>query len=156
MAPMSAWQILQGIETLPVRMERHVANTRKVVGFCGRTVRRRIHHPELPEHRDHELAKKCFPKGTTAVFSFDLKGTRAQGKVHRQPAPVLASRQRRREIAGYSSGQHHAFAHERRRARQGWHHRARSACRSGWRDAKDLIDDLARALKAAEKVGNAK
>ncbi len=81
MAPMTAWQILQGIETLPLRMGRHVENTRKVVAFlAGHALVESVGYPELPSHPDHALARSLLPHGCGAVFSFNLKGTRAQGR----------------------------------------------------------------------------
>src|SRR5258706_6054141 len=81
MAPMTAFQILQGIETLHVRMPRHVENTRKVVSFLkGNPAVEKVIYPELPEHPDHELAKKLLPRGCGAVFSFEIKGGRPAGK----------------------------------------------------------------------------
>jgi O-acetylhomoserine (thiol)-lyase len=81
MAPFVAFQILQGIETLPLRMERHVENTRKIVAFLAeQPLVGSIGYPELPGHPDHELARRLLPRGCGAVFSFDLEGTRAQGR----------------------------------------------------------------------------
>src|SRR5258708_21505114 len=81
MRPASAFQLLQGIETLPLRMQRHVENTRKAVGFLSKQAAvESIAYPELPSHPDHELAKKLLPRGCGAVFSFDLKGDRAAGR----------------------------------------------------------------------------
>jgi O-acetylhomoserine (thiol)-lyase len=81
MAPATAWQILQGIETLPVRMQRHVENARKIVGhLVQHPLVAAVGYPELPSHPDHELAKRLLPRGCGAVFSFDLKGTREQGR----------------------------------------------------------------------------
>src|SRR5437763_10161084 len=81
MAPFTAFQILQGIETLPLRMARHVDNTRKVVAFlAGHALVQSIAYPELPDHPDHALAQKLLPRGCGAVFSFNLRGTRAQGR----------------------------------------------------------------------------
>ena len=81
MAPMTAFQILQGIETLPVRMERHVANTRAIVAFLReQPLVAAIGYPELPEHPDHALAARLLPRGCGAVFSFNLRGTREQGR----------------------------------------------------------------------------
>src|SRR3954470_25073336 len=75
MAPMTACQILQGVETLHLRMPRHVESTRKVIGFlAGHSAVERILYPEVPTHPDHELAKTLLPRGCGAVFSFDLKG----------------------------------------------------------------------------------
>ena len=159
MAPMSAWQILQGIETLPVRMERHVANTRKVVEFLrSHPFVGSIHHPELPEHRDHELAKKYFPKGTTAVFSFDLKGTRAQGKAFIDNLRLfshLANVGDAKSLVIHPASTTHSRMSTDALAKAGITE-GTIRLSIGLEDAKDLIDDLARALKAAEKVGGAK
>src|SRR5260221_3386114 len=81
MAPMTAFQILQGIETLHLRMPRHVENTRAVVAFLAKHAAvERVIYPELPEHPDHELCKKLLPPGAGAVFSFEIKGGRPAGK----------------------------------------------------------------------------
>jgi O-acetylhomoserine (thiol)-lyase len=81
MSPFTAFQILQGIETLPVRMQRHVENTRKVVAFLdAHPLVEDVGYPELPGHPDHVLAKTLLPRGCGAVFSFNLRGTRAQGR----------------------------------------------------------------------------
>src|SRR5947209_18985168 len=81
MAPFTAFQILQVIETLPLRMARHVDNLRKIVAFLrAHPLIGAIGYPDLPEHPDHALAQKLLPRGSGAVFSFDLKGTREQGR----------------------------------------------------------------------------
>src|SRR3954468_7682705 len=81
MSPHNAFQILQGIETLSLRMQRHVDNTRRVVEFlAGRSGVESIAYPELPGHPDFELAKRLLPRGCGAVFSFNIKGGRAAGK----------------------------------------------------------------------------
>jgi O-acetylhomoserine (thiol)-lyase len=81
MAPMTAFQILQGIETLPLRMQRHVDNTRQVVAFlAAHAMIESVAYPELPAHPDHELARRLLPRGCGAVFSFALRGTREQGR----------------------------------------------------------------------------
>jgi O-acetylhomoserine (thiol)-lyase len=81
MSPFVAFQILQGIETLPLRMERHVDNARKVVAFlAAHPLVASVGYPELPSHPDHALAARLLPRGCGAVFSFDLRGTRAQGR----------------------------------------------------------------------------
>ena len=74
MAPMTAFQILQGLETLHVRMPRHVENTRKIAQFLTthKSVAN-VTHPELASHPDFELAKQLLPNGAGAVISFDLK-----------------------------------------------------------------------------------
>src|SRR5690606_21712640 len=81
MAPMVAFQLLQGIETLHLRMPRHVENTRAVVGFlAGHAAVEKVTYPELESHPDHALAKKLLPRGCGAVFTFELKGGRAAGR----------------------------------------------------------------------------
>ena len=81
MAPMTAFHILQGIETLHLRMPRHVASTRKIVGFLSSSsFVEKILYPENPDHPDHALAKRLLPKGCGAVFSFDIKGGREAGR----------------------------------------------------------------------------
>ncbi len=80
MAPFTAFQILQGIETLPVRMARHIENTRAIVKFLrDHPLVAGIGYPELPEHPDHALAQRLLPRGCGAVFSFNLRATREQG-----------------------------------------------------------------------------
>ncbi|MBI3523451.1 MAG: O-acetylhomoserine aminocarboxypropyltransferase [Betaproteobacteria bacterium] len=75
MSPLTAFQILQGIETLPLRMARHIENTRKVVAHLAtHAAVESISYPELPDHPDHALALRLLPKGCGAVFSFVLKG----------------------------------------------------------------------------------
>ncbi|MFZ2391972.1 O-acetylhomoserine aminocarboxypropyltransferase, partial [Rhodoferax sp.] len=81
LSPHSAWLILQGMETLPLRMARHMSNTQKVVEFlASQPFVARVGHPMLAEHPSHTLAQKLLPRGAGSVFSFDLKGSRAQGK----------------------------------------------------------------------------
>ncbi len=81
MAPFTAFQILQGIETLPLRMARHVENTRRIVDFLStHAFVAEVGYPDLPGHPDHMLAQKLLPRGCGAVFSFNLRGTRTQGR----------------------------------------------------------------------------
>lgn len=81
MSPTTAFHLLQGIETLPLRMQRHVDNTRRLVEFLvGHEAVERVGYPELPEHPDHELAKVLLPHGCGAVFSFDIRGGREAGR----------------------------------------------------------------------------
>ena len=155
MAAATAWQILQGIETLPVRMERHIANARKVLEFLrAHAFVGAIHHPELPEHRDHELAKKYFPKGASAVFSFDLKGTRAQGRTFidnlRLFSHLANVGDARSLVIHPASTTHSRMSTEALMAAGVTEGTIRLSI--GLEDAKDLIEDLARALKAAERL----
>jgi O-acetylhomoserine (thiol)-lyase len=81
MSPMTAFQILQGIETLHLRMPRHVENTRKVVAFLARhPMVETVMYPELDSHPDHALAARLLPRGCGAVFSFNMQGGREAGR----------------------------------------------------------------------------
>jgi len=80
MSPTTAFHILQGMETLPLRMQKHVANTAEIVEFLARQEGvARVNHPMLESHPDHELAKSLLPKGCGAVFGFELAGGRQAG-----------------------------------------------------------------------------
>ena len=80
MSPTTAFHILQGIETLPLRMQRHVENTKTVVEFLAEQEQVEwVNHPLLPGHPDHELAKQILPRGSGSVFSFGIKGGRLAG-----------------------------------------------------------------------------
>ncbi len=81
LSPTNAFHILQGIETLPLRMQRHIENTRQIVAFlAGHEAVESVVYPELPNHPDHELAGKLLPKGCGAVFSFAVRGGRPAGR----------------------------------------------------------------------------
>ncbi len=81
MAPMTAFQILQGLETLPLRMPRHIANTAKVVEYLAKhEAVVHVNHPSLASHPDHGLAQRLYPRGCSAILSFELKGGRDAGR----------------------------------------------------------------------------
>ncbi len=81
MSPANAFHILQGVETLPLRMERHVANTAKVLEFLlENEAVAWVLHPTLPSHEDHELAQRLLPKGAGSIVSFGVKGGRGAGR----------------------------------------------------------------------------
>ena len=80
MSPANAFYLLQGVETLPLRMARHVANARRIVAFLdGHEAVESVLYPELPSHADHALAARLLPRGAGAVFGFVLRGGRAAG-----------------------------------------------------------------------------
>ncbi|HZZ91607.1 MAG TPA: O-acetylhomoserine aminocarboxypropyltransferase [Usitatibacter sp.] len=81
MAPMTAFQVLQGLETLHLRMARHVENTDRIVDFlCGHEAVTRVHHPRVASHPDHALAQRLYPRGCSAILSFELDGGRDAGR----------------------------------------------------------------------------
>jgi O-acetylhomoserine (thiol)-lyase len=78
---MNAFLLLQGIETLSLRMDRHLENTRILLEFLQHHEQVEwVNHPDLPEHRSHELARKYLPKGAGSIVSFGVKGGRDAGK----------------------------------------------------------------------------
>lgn len=74
-SPFNAWILLQGTESLPLRIERHVENALKVVDYLAKNPKvAKVNHPSLPTHPDHELYQKYFPKGAGSIFTFEIKG----------------------------------------------------------------------------------
>ena len=74
-SPFNAFLLLQGVETLSLRLERHAENTKKVVEFlAGHPQVEKVNHPSLPDHPDHGLYEKYFPNGGASIFTFDIKG----------------------------------------------------------------------------------
>ncbi|MCM1020790.1 MAG: O-acetylhomoserine aminocarboxypropyltransferase/cysteine synthase [Muribaculum sp.] len=74
-SPFNAFLLLQGVETLSLRIERHVENALNVVGFlAGHPKVAKVNHPSIPSHPDHELYNKLFPNGAGSIFTFEIKG----------------------------------------------------------------------------------
>lgn len=74
-SPFAAFLLLQGIETLSLRLERHAENTKRVIDFLNANpLVEKVNHPSLPNHPDHELYKKYFPNGGGSIFTFEIKG----------------------------------------------------------------------------------
>ncbi|MBR1798042.1 MAG: O-acetylhomoserine aminocarboxypropyltransferase/cysteine synthase [Clostridiales bacterium] len=78
-SPFNAFLLLQGVETLSLRLERHAENTKKVVEFLANHPQvEKVNHPSLPDHPQHELYQKYFPNGGGSIFTFDIKGGQAE------------------------------------------------------------------------------
>ena len=156
MSPHTAWLILQGIETLSLRMARHMSNTEKVVAFlASHPLVSRVGHPILESHASHALAKRLLPRGAGSVFSFDLKGSRNQGKAFVESLKVFSHLANvgdcRSLVIHPASTTHFRMTDE---ALEGAGISQGTIRLSiGLEDADDLVDDLKRALKAAEKAG---
>ena len=74
-SPFAAFLLLQGTETLSLRLERHAYNTEKVIEYLtSHPLVEKVNHPSLPDHPDHTLYKKYFPKGGASIFTFQIKG----------------------------------------------------------------------------------
>ncbi|HCK87236.1 MAG TPA: bifunctional O-acetylhomoserine aminocarboxypropyltransferase/cysteine synthase [Erysipelotrichaceae bacterium] len=78
-SPFNAFLLLQGVETLSLRLDRHAENTKKVVSFLASHPQvERVNHPSLPDHPQHDLYEKYFPNGGGSIFTFDIKGGREE------------------------------------------------------------------------------
>ena len=156
MSPHTAWLILQGIETLPLRMARHVENTRKVVAFlAGQRQVESVGYPELETHPSHALAKRLLPRGCGSVFSFNLRGSRQQGVAFIEALKIfshLANVGDCRSLVIHPASTTHFRMDDAALANAGIT-AGTIRLSIGLEDADDLIDDLKRALKIAEKAG---
>ncbi len=159
LSPHSAWLILQGLETLPLRMERHMSNTEKVVAFlASHPLVSRVGHPLLESHPSHALANRLLrhgAKGAGSVFSFDIQGSREQGKAFIEALKIfshLANVGDCRSLVIHPASTTHFRMSDEALAGAGIGP-GTIRLSIGLEDPDDLIDDLKRALKAAEKAG---
>ena len=155
MSPHTAWVVLQGIETLPLRMERHMRNTQKVVEFlASQPFVSRVGHPMLESHPSHQLAQQLLPRGAGSVFSFEIQGSRAQGQALIDALKIfshLANVGDCRSLVIHPASTTHFRMSDEALAGAGIGP-GTIRLSIGLEDAADLIDDLKRALKAAEKA----
>ena len=156
MSPHTAWLILQGIETLPLRMARHVSNAQAIVDFLAtHPMVERVGHPSQPDHRSHELAQRLLPRGAGSVFSFDLRGTREQGKAFVENLQIFSHLA---NVGDCRSLVIHPASTTHFRMDDAALHAAGIGPGSirlsiGLEDPEDLVQDLKRALKAAQRAG---
>ncbi|MDC8785153.1 O-acetylhomoserine aminocarboxypropyltransferase [Roseateles koreensis] len=154
MSPHTAWLILQGIETLSLRMQRHVQNAQKVAEFLsGHAMIGRVAYPGLTTHPDHALAQQLMPRGCGSVFSFDLKGTREHGRRLIESLQIfshLANVGDCRSLVIHPASTTHFRMDDQALAQAGITP-GTIRLSIGLEDADDLIDDLKRALKLAAK-----
>lgn len=155
MSPMTAFQILQGVETLPLRMQRHIDNTRRVVAHLdGHAAIESVSYPALEEHPDYELACQLLPKGCGAVLSFVVKGGRAAGRKFIESLRVfshLANVGDAKSLVIHpATTTHFRMSSEALRAAGIEEGTVRLSI--GLEDPDDLIEDLNRGLYAAQKA----
>jgi len=155
MSAHTAFLLLQGIETLPLRMARHVDNARRVVAMLAAHPQvESIAYPELPSHPDHALAQRLLPKGCGAVFSFNLKGSRAAGRKFVESLQVfshLANVGDAKSLVIHPASTTHFRVPDDELAAAGIT-QGTIRLSIGLEDPADLLEDLSRALKAASKV----
>jgi O-acetylhomoserine (thiol)-lyase len=154
MSPHNAFAVLQGIETLSLRMDRHVANTRKVIEFLlAHPAVDSVSYPELDSHPDYELAKTLLPKGSGAVFTFSLKGDRAAGRRFVDALQVfshLANVGDAKSLVIHPASTTHFQIPAAQLAAAGINE-GTIRLSVGLESVDDLIEDLARGLKLAQK-----
>ena len=156
MAPTTAFHVLQGIETLPIRMQKHIANTREVVAFLAdHEAVDAVSYPELPSHPDHDLAARLLPNGTGAVFGFDIKGGREAGRAFIEGLSIfshLANVGDAKSLVIHpASTTHHRMDAKALAAAGIGEGLVRLSI--GLEDPRDLIGDLGRALRRASRAG---
>ena len=158
MSPTTAFLILQGVETLSLRMQRHVDNTRRVVKFLdAHEAVESVGYPELPSHPDHEIAGRLLPRGCGAVFSFELRGGRAAGRRFIETLRIfshLANVGDAKSLVIHpASTTHHRMSAEALHAAGIGEGTIRLSV--GLEDPGDLVADLSRAIRASQRAAKA-
>jgi O-acetylhomoserine (thiol)-lyase len=154
MSPHNAFALLQGIETLPLRMARHVSNTDLVLDMLQRNdAVTWVKHPRVPTHPDFELAKRLYPKGAGSILSFGVKGGRAAGRKFIeavQLASHLANVGDAKTLVIHPGSTTHGQLTPEQLAASGI---SEDLIRLsvGLEDPDDIIEDLERALKASQR-----
>ena len=154
LSPQNAFYILQGIETLPLRMEKHVANTQRVLEFlCHHEAVSYVRHPSLTDHPDYELATRLLPKGAGSIVSFGVKGGRTSGTSFIENcrlASHLANVGDAKTLVIHPASTTHLQLGEKQLEAVGLRDDM-IRLSVGIEDASDIIDDLGRALRASQK-----
>lgn len=154
-SPTNAFHILQGVETLSVRMARHVENTHAVAEFLqGHEAVRHVLHPDLEDHPDHSLAKQLLPKGAGAILSFEIEGGRDAGRRFIERLEIfshLANVGDAKSLVIHPASTTHQQMSAEALATAGISE-GLIRLSIGLEDAGDLRDDLARALRASQKA----
>ncbi len=154
MSPANAFYILQGVETLPVRMQRHVENTRKLIAFlAGHDAVQWVAHPEMADHPDHQLAKRLLPRGAGAIFSFGINGGREAGRAFIEAVRLfshLANVGDAKSLVIHPASTTHQQMDAAALAAAGVGEEL-IRISVGLEDPDDLIDDLKRGLRASQR-----
>src|SRR5947199_7694326 len=155
LSPTNAFQLLQGVETLGIRMERHMTNTLAVLEFL--TANKAVDwvlHPALENHPDHELARRLLPRGAGSIVSFGIKGGRAAGKKFIEQLRMISHLANvgdaKTLVIHPASTTHQQMDAEQLKAAGIGEELVRLSV--GIETASDIIDDLAQALRASQKV----
>jgi len=154
MSPMNAFQLLQGVETLGMRMERHMANTSDVLDFLkSNKAVEWVWHPQLPDHPDHELAKTLLPRGAGSIVSFGVKGGRNAGKKFIESLRMISHLANvgdaKTLVIHPASTTHQQMDAEQLKAAGIGEELVRLSV--GIETAQDIVDDLGQALRASQR-----
>ncbi|MCR5426801.1 MAG: O-acetylhomoserine aminocarboxypropyltransferase/cysteine synthase [Lachnospiraceae bacterium] len=153
LSPFHAFLLLQGTETLSLRLERHAENTKKVVAFLAEHPQvAKVNHPSLPDHPDHALYERYFPNGGASIFTFEIKGGReAAWKFidHLKIFSLLANVADVKSLVIHPASTTHSQLNDEELAEQGI---TQSTIRLsiGTEHIDDILEDLAQALEAAK------
>ncbi len=155
LSPQSAFQLLQGVETLGVRMERHMTNTLAVLEFlAANKAVAWVLHPALENHPDHQLAKKLLPRGAGSIVSFGIKGGRPAGKKFietlRMVSHLANVGDAKTLVIHPASTTHQQMDAEQLKAAGIGEELVRLSV--GIEASADIIDDLGQALRASQRV----
>ncbi|MGE0724782.1 MAG: O-acetylhomoserine aminocarboxypropyltransferase [Alphaproteobacteria bacterium] len=155
MSPTNAFHILQGVETLPMRMARHVESTRRVLDFLTASTQVAwVCHPDLPDHPDHALAKRLMPRGAGSIVSFGIKGGRAAGRAFidalRLVSHLANVGDAKSLVIHPASTTHQQLDAEALRAAGVGEDMIRLSV--GLEDVEDIVEDIGQALRAAARA----
>ncbi|MDD4759196.1 MAG: O-acetylhomoserine aminocarboxypropyltransferase/cysteine synthase family protein [Bacteroidaceae bacterium] len=153
LSPFNAWILLQGLETLSLRVERHVQNALKVVEYLKHNPQvEAIHHPSLPEHPNHELYKRYFPNGAGSIFTFEIKGDEKKAQAwidHLKIFSLLANVADVKSLVIHPASTTHSQLSTEELEEQGIH-RNTIRLSIGTEHIDDIIDDLQQAFDAVK------
>jgi O-acetylhomoserine (thiol)-lyase len=155
LSPTNAFQLLQGVETLPVRMDRHMQNTHAVLDFLKSNAGVQwVLHPSLEDHPDYRLAKRLLPRGAGSIISFGIKGGRGAGRKFIESLRMISHLANvgdaKTLVIHPASTTHQQMDAEQLKAAGIGEELVRLSV--GIEAAQDIIDDLALALRASQKV----
>lgn len=150
-SPFNAWVLLQGLETLSLRVERHAYNTKRVVEYLANNPKvLKVNHPSLPDHPDHALYNKLFPNGGGSIFTFEIKGGEKEAWDfidHLQIFSLLANVADVKSLVIHPATTTHSQLSKEELEKQGIHENT-IRLSIGTEHIDDIIDDLQQAFDA--------
>lgn len=152
-SPFNAWVLLQGLETLSLRVERHVYNTKKIIEYLKTQPQvKKINHPSLPEHPNHDLYERYFPNGAGSIFTFEIDGSEQKAFDfidHLKIFSLLANVADVKSLVVHPKSTTHSELSEEEATQQGIYD-GTIRLSIGTEHYQDLIDDLDQAFEAVK------